>query len=256
MNGLEIAIATKTYGDEPPVLQDLRVEIGDGEIAALFGPSGAGKTTLLKMIAGLDTRFEGSIAGGAAGDRTGTIGMVFQEPRLLPWLSVRDNVTLVLAEPESEPEWIDELLAAVHLSDRADALPGELSGGMQRRVALARAFAVRPQLLLLDEPFVSLDPPTASELRSFLLRLWRRLHPTVVLVSHDIEDAIALADRLLFLSRAPARVLTEQRLPPPETAGDRQQRRHIVEQLIATEPALLAGAMGNDPPAQLVQETG
>lgn len=256
MSALEIAITAKAYDSGPPVLQDLRATIGDGEIAALFGPSGAGKTTLLRMIAGLDSRFDGSIAGGAHDGGAGTIGMVFQEPRLLPWLSVRDNITLVLAEPEGEPAWIDELLAAVHLSDRADALPGELSGGMQRRVALARAFAVQPQLLLLDEPFVSLDPPTADELRSFLLHLWSRLHPTVVLVSHDIEDAIALADRLLFLSRAPARVLTEQSLPAPEAPGERQRRRAIVEQLIAAKPGLLAGAMGSDPPAQLVQETG
>lgn len=255
MSELRVDIDAKAYGEGALILEDLHFTIGDGQIAALLGPSGVGKTTLLKMLAGLEGRYNGRIEYGARNGVDQRIGMVFQEPRLLPWLSVRDNVTLVLSDSADDADWVDELLAAVQLSQSANTLPNQLSGGMQRRVALARAFAVRPHLLLLDEPFVSLDPPTAGELRRYLLQLWRTLHPTVVLVSHDIEDAITLADRLLFLSSGPARVLIDQHLPSPHDPASLHRRRHKVEQLMADHPELLAGAWRvHEPP--YVEETG
>jgi len=304
MSGLQVRIDGKRYGPEGSddggvIIQDLAFEVAEGEMVTLHGPSGAGKTTLLGMLAGLDQDYDGEIlwqsrpwnaaARGASSawpasdqgsqrvrtrDRSDVqrldpglgprLGMVFQEPRLMPWMSVRDNITLVLPDRKAEPAWVDELLDAVGLGQRANALPGELSGGMQRRVALARAFVVRPDLLLLDEPFVSLDLPTAQQLRELLLGLCRTLQPTVILVSHDLEDGIALADRMLFMSRSPARVVMEQALPalnsgnagaddgpdgpdPGPSARNgtmalMARRRQTVEQTLKARPGLLSGS--------------
>jgi ABC-type nitrate/sulfonate/bicarbonate transport system ATPase subunit len=246
MSGIEVRIDSKRFGIGRPVLTDCRLRIATGEIAAVLGPSGAGKTTLLGMLAGLDHDFHGEILrdGLPLSTARPRLGVVFQEPRLLPWLTVRQNVALVLADARSDAAWIDRLLRAVSLADRADALPGELSGGMQRRVALARAFAVRPELLLLDEPFVSLDAPTAQQLRAFLRELWADLRPTAVLVSHDIEDAVALADRIFFLSDAPARVVLEQPLPALNGGAAIARRREVVNRVLASHPHLLAGELG------------
>lgn len=259
MTDLHVHITAKRYGHGPLVLKDLDIALADGEVTAVLGPSGVGKTTLLNMLAGLERDYEGEIhREGAPDNGRQRIGMVFQDPRLLPWMTVRDNIGLVLPDPASETEWIDELLAAVHLEDYADALPGQLSGGMQRRVALARAFVVRPELLLLDEPFVSLDAPTAKQLRSFLMRLWRTLHPTIVVVSHDTEDAVTLADRLYFLSSSPAHVIMEQSLPASEGAASERLRRQIMARLLASHPGLLAGALTLPPGSEdrSVQESG
>ena len=241
MIGLDIHVRSKHFGGAT-VLTDLHLQVGAGEILALVGPSGVGKTTLLRLLAGLDDDYDGAItvAGRSDGVRLRT-GLVFQEPRLMPWLSVADNVRLVLPSDQQRSPRVGELLEAVGLADRGEAWPNQLSGGMQRRVALARAFVTQPELLLLDEPFVSLDRPTAHQLHALLLDLWQRLRCTVILVTHDLEEAMALADRICFLSAPPARVLTELPLPMPR--DDRNGRHHALEALVAQHPELLSGRL-------------
>jgi ABC-type nitrate/sulfonate/bicarbonate transport system ATPase subunit len=170
------------------------------------------------------------------------IGYVFQTPRLMPWLTVRDNVRLGLPRPGRGPGLAEALLSEMQLDDVLDANPGQLSGGMQRRVALARAFVNEPRLLLLDEPFLSLDAPTAGRLRGQLLELWQR-HPTTILfVTHDLREALCLADRVLFLSPGPASVVLDYKveLPRPrnpESAAIDDLRRRLLDKY----PDLLAG---------------
>ncbi len=207
---LDIEVRRKRFpaiADSPAVeaLRDFRLRVGSGEFVCLVGPSGCGKTTLLNLIAGLDEDFEGAVNPPRRATR---IGYVFQTPRLLPWRSVFDNVALVLggADPGAR---VLPLLAATGLEDFKAAYPERLSIGMQRRVSIARAFAVEPDLLLLDEPFVSLDEATARAMRALLIEVWRARPTTVIFVTHDLREAIALADRIAVLSVAPARVVTE-----------------------------------------------
>jgi ABC-type nitrate/sulfonate/bicarbonate transport system ATPase subunit len=191
------------------VLQDVELNLGAQEIVALVGPSGCGKTTLLRIVAGLETDFEGELIW-----RRGVvprIGVVFQEPRLLPWRSVRHNLTLVL--PRGEESEADRLLRALGLWHVRDMFPTELSLGMARRVAIARAFAIAPALLLLDEPFVSLDPASAETSRTILLAAWRQRPTAAMLVTHDLAEAVMLADRILVLSTGPARIVGEVSVP-------------------------------------------
>ena len=194
---LEVNIKRKSYrkasGGELQVLGDVALTIGSGEIAALIGPSGCGKTTLLRIIVGLDTDFDGTVHLPAHG----RLGVVFQEPRLLPWRTVEDNVRL-----------------AAHRRH----YPGELSLGQARRVALARAFAVEPELLVLDEPFVSLDAELAIRLRGELAELVARRPVTTLMVSHDVDEVIGLADRVFLLSGSPARVLADMPIQNPRSA--------------------------------------
>ncbi|GAB2790471.1 hypothetical protein GCM10027040_15790 [Halomonas shantousis] len=255
MNGLNVRIEEKRFGSAV-VLRDLAFAARQGEFIALVGPSGAGKSTLLNILSGLDTDFEGSVQWDdrplyTAGQSPERLGMMFQEPRLMPWLSTLDNVRLVLADPAKETSRAVELLHEVGLGDALSAWPGQLSGGMQRRTALARAFVVAPRLLLMDEPFVSLDMPTGNRLRDLLLALWRRERPLVLFVTHDLREALALADRVLFLSHAPTRVMLDytvelsrpRRLEGPDVA-------RLQEALFAQHPDLLSGMLALSNPAQ------
>jgi ABC-type nitrate/sulfonate/bicarbonate transport system ATPase subunit len=202
---LEVSIKRKWYhaasGGRLNVINDLAISIANGEVAALVGPSGCGKTTLLRIVAGLDHDFEGTVSL----PHHGRLGMVFQEPRLLAWRTVEQNVRL--AAPEVKDETLDLLFKTLGLTAHRNHFPGELSLGLARRVALARAFAVEPDLLLLDEPFVSLDAALALRLREELAELVSRRPITTLLVTHDVEEAIGLADRLILLSASPARVI-------------------------------------------------
>jgi ABC-type nitrate/sulfonate/bicarbonate transport system ATPase subunit len=201
---LEVAIASKDYvsanGRAQRVLDDLHLTLARGEAGAVVGPSGCGKTTLLRIIAGLDHDFSGSVT---LLDH-GRLGMVFQEPRLLPWRSVEDN--LRIAAPQASADEIDALLGALGLAEHAKHFPGELSLGLARRVALARALAVKPDLLLLDEPLVSLDAALAAGLREKIAALIDEKRVTTLIVTHDLREAIALADRIFLLSPRPAHV--------------------------------------------------
>ena len=213
---LDVHIEHKSYraasGERLHVLDELSITLTNGEVVALVGPSGCGKTTLLRIIVGLDRDFEGSVQLPAHG----RLGVVFQEPRLLPWRTVEANVRL--AAPQASEETLGALFATLGLTEHRRHYPSELSVGLARRVALARAFAVQPELLVLDEPFVSLDSALAVRLRAELVELVSRRPVTTLLVTHDVEEAAALADRLILLSPSPARVLAELPIESPRRA--------------------------------------
>src|SRR5215471_4219745 len=218
---LEVAIKKKSYqrasGGKLYVLGEFALVLGNGEVGALVGPSGCGKTTLLRIIAGLDPDYEGTVQ---LPDH-GKLGMVFQEPRLLPWRTLEQNVRL--AAPGAGDQTLDALFRSLGLEAHRHHYPGELSLGLARRVALARAFAVEPDLLLLDEPFVSLDDALAARLREELAELVNRRPVTTLLVTHNVDEAAGLADRLLLLSMGPARILADvavARSRAPHTAAE------------------------------------
>jgi sulfonate transport system ATP-binding protein len=212
---LEVSIARKALrtasGQTRLVLHDVAFSLRKGEICALLGPSGCGKTTLLRIISGLDSDFEGRIVLPSPHG----IGMVFQEPRLLPWRSVAQNLRLVGSSSEND---LAEIVAALRLSKHLDHFPGELSLGLARRVAIARAFAVKPDLLLLDEPFVSLDAALAARLREELLALVLKRKATTLIVTHDVDEAISIAGRIIVLSAAPGRLIADRTIEAPRGA--------------------------------------
>jgi NitT/TauT family transport system ATP-binding protein len=191
-------------GDERVVLDGLSLEVAPGELVALVGPSGCGKTTILNAVAGLEPVDAGSVRVGAA-----RLGVVFQQPRLLDWVSARENVALAARAAGRGAERVDALLDAVGLSDHADAFPQSLSGGQRQRVAVARAFVVEPDIVLLDEPFSALDELTARKLRLLLQELWLDGSRTGLLVTHNPLEAALLADRVLVLGDQPARIVAE-----------------------------------------------
>ncbi len=207
-------------GREGPrtVLADLHFTLKQNEIVALVGPSGCGKTTLLRIIGGLDTQYDGRIAWSSGS--APRIGTVFQEPRLLPWRTIRQNLALVRPP---DPAAAEALLALLGLADYGGLYPPALSLGMARRAAIARAFAVEPALLLLDEPFVSLDPAMAEQGRTVLATAWRTQRCAALLVTHDQAEAASLADRILLLSASPARIVQEFVVP------EASRRRGIAE---------------------------
>jgi len=223
---LLVRVRRKAF-DEKPVLEGLEFDLGEREIVALVGPSGCGKTTLLKIIGGLDSDYDGTI--GWPDGRAPRIGTIFQEPRLLPWRTVRQNLTLVL--PPDAHAAAEELLRHLGLWSFRDSFPPTLSLGMARRVAIARAFAIAPELVLLDEPFVSLDPEMAQRSRDVLLEAWRERATSVLLVTHDPVGAAALADRILVLSPRPARIVATIEVPPAQRRGDRATALQVAAQL-------------------------
>jgi NitT/TauT family transport system ATP-binding protein len=208
MTGVRIQALGKAFGAKA-VIRDLNLEIQAGEFVAIVGPSGCGKSTLLQLLSGLDQPSEGSFCFGKADPR---MGIVFQNPRLLPWRTVRQNLELVLDRAIASRS-IEDWMARVGLPDIMEQYPERLSVGMMRRVALVRAFAVDPDILLMDEPLVSLDAPTARKMRALLLSLWASRPHTVVYVTHDLREAIELADRLVFVAASPMQVVTDLKIP-------------------------------------------
>lgn len=215
MTGLSVDIRRKSFPGTSRaaarlVLRDVRFAANTGEFLCVVGPSGCGKTTMLNILAGLDADFEGGVGlprGRAQPEPV--LGYVFQNPRLLPWRTVEENIRLALHPQRAADGIAERLLAEMGIEDTRTLYPDQLSLGMSRRVALARAFAVEPDLLLMDEPFVSLDGPVAKRLRHLLLRTWRLRPTTVLFVTHDLREAIQLADRILFLSAAPTTVIED-----------------------------------------------
>lgn len=208
---LEITGLVKRFGAGPAALGPISLRAEAGALTVLIGRSGCGKTTLLRCVGGLETPDRGTIRLGGAAIDLRSIGYVFQEPRLMPWLTTARNVGFGLrALPRSERgAAVREALAVIGLQDAADRLPKALSGGMAQRVALARALATRPSLLLMDEPFSALDQPTRERLQAHLLDICRHYRPTVLLITHDLDEAIALADRIVVLRGPPGRVAAE-----------------------------------------------
>jgi sulfonate transport system ATP-binding protein len=222
---LTIARVGKTYPNDVRALDGISLEVSLGEIVAVVGGSGCGKSTLLRLVSGLDNPTQGDVAldGDTILSPHEKIGIVFQEPRLLPWLTVAGNVGFGLADrPRTErAARVARQLDRVGLTDKATVWPRELSGGQAQRVALARALIMRPEVLLLDEPFSALDAFTRADLQDHLLDLWADTKPTLVVVTHDVDEAIVLADRVVVMRPQPGRVFAEieNDLPRPR---DRQ----------------------------------
>jgi sulfonate transport system ATP-binding protein len=203
----------KTYPNGVQALGGVSLEVALGEIVAVIGGSGCGKSTLLRAISGLDAPSEGAVLLDGEHIRAPheKIGIIFQEPRLLPWLKVADNVAFGLGDrPRAERATrVKNALRRVGLSDKAAVWPRELSGGQAQRVAIARALVPQPEVLLLDEPFSALDAFTRADLQDHLLDLWTDLRPTLILVTHDVDEAIVLADRVMVMRSRPGRVFEE-----------------------------------------------
>ena len=210
---LRLESVGKTYPNGVHALERFSASIQQGEIVAVIGGSGCGKSTLLRAIAGLDRASTGQIvlddiAIDAPHEK---IGIIFQEPRLLPWLSVADNIGFGLSDGSAAKrrEKVTQALARVGLAEKAKAWPRELSGGQAQRVAIARALVPQPEVLLLDEPFSALDAFTRRDLQDHLLDLWADTRPTLVLVTHDVDEAVVLADRVLVMRPRPGRLFAE-----------------------------------------------
>jgi ABC-type nitrate/sulfonate/bicarbonate transport system ATPase subunit len=222
---LEVDIACKAYtnaaGERHEVLAGFSFALAAGEVGVFVGPSGCGKSTMLRIVAGLDHDYQGGILRPSGAK----IGMVFQEPRLLPWRSVEDNVRL--AAPRADDARLSALFAALGLDSHRSHFPGELSLGLARRVALARAFAIEPDFLILDEPLASLDDALAARLRDQIATLVDSRSVTTLLVTHNVDDAIRLGDRLFFLSPRPARVVAAIPIHTPRAARDEAEIARI-----------------------------
>lgn len=195
---IRVDIRAKWFG-ATQVLGPVQFDIAPGETVALVGPSGIGKSTVLRIVAGIDSRFEGTV------ERPEEMAIVFQEPTLLPWRSARDN--LLLTQPGLTPEGAEQALERVGLAGRGDAFPGHLSLGQQRRLSLARAFAGVPELLIMDEPFVSLDPEMAEQMMALTEQLIAETRPATLFVTHAEAEAARLATRVLHLDGQPATLI-------------------------------------------------
>jgi sulfonate transport system ATP-binding protein len=210
---LDINHVGKTYPNGVRALDGVSLTVKLGEVVVVVGGSGCGKSTLLRLVCGLDAPTDGTIRldGTLISAPHEKIGIVFQEPRLLPWLSVARNVGFGLEDRTrlERASRVAAQLARVGLTDKAQAWPRELSGGQAQRVALSRALVTRPEVLLLDEPFSALDAFTRVDLQDHLLDLWADQRPTLLVVTHDVDEAIVLADRILVMRARPGRVQEE-----------------------------------------------
>jgi NitT/TauT family transport system ATP-binding protein len=228
---LEVRGLGKTFGDKHnavTALTDINFKVHRREFVTVIGPSGCGKSTLIRILAGLETPTEGSVlldgkpVSGPGPDR----GMVFQGYTLFPWLTVKQNILFGLqmqhataSRAESEAlQWID----LVGLSRFADAYPGQLSGGMKQRVAIARALAAQPRILLMDEPFGALDAQTRAKMQRYLMEIWRNIDITIVFITHDLTEALYLADRVLVLDAHPGRVHEFMEVPVARPRSESQ----------------------------------
>jgi len=227
----------KTYPNGVRALDALSLKVTPGEILVVIGGSGCGKSTMLRAICGLDAPSQGRVVlnGTTITAPHEQIGIIFQEPRLLPWLRVADNVGFGLEHrPRAERRArVERALDRVGLLDKAQVWPRELSGGQAQRVAIARALVPRPQVLLLDEPFSALDAFTRADLQDHLLDLWADAQPTLIMVTHDVEEAIVLADRIIVMRPHPGRVYEEIKcdLPRPrdrQSAGFDFAKRRVL----------------------------
>ena len=240
---LSIRTLSKTYPNGVHALSRLDLVIQQGEIIAIVGGSGCGKSTLLRLIAGLDRASQGSIVvdGETIVAPHPAIGLIFQEPRLLPWLTVAKNIAFGIDQlPKSEQEKrVAQALSLIGLEGYGDRLPKELSGGQAQRVAIARALVAQPKVLLLDEPFSALDPVTRSDLHGQMIALWKAYRPTLLMVTHDADEAVKLADRVIVMAPRPGRIADEIQIVsgrPRDHLDDSfaVARRHVLASLDRT----------------------
>jgi NitT/TauT family transport system ATP-binding protein len=216
-------------------LDDVSAEIREGEFFCVVGPSGCGKTTLLRILAGLEEHTDGRIRIAQRNPEAPLTAMVFQEQSVFPWMTVRQNVGYGLAvrrvDPAVRRRVVDEWVQAVGLGPFADAFPGQLSGGMKQRVSIARAFANDPEILLMDEPFSALDEQNKILLQQELLRIWEGRRKTVVFITHSIDEAILLGDRVMVMTAHPGRVraVYDVDIPRPRDVGTVRRAPRFVE---------------------------
>lgn len=233
---LDVVINTKVYraadGSRLVAVKDLSFAVGPGRFVCLVGPSGCGKTTILRAILGLDDDFDGRIRLPA----DGRPAAVFQEPRLLPWRTVEQNVRLALDEGSDEP--LDDLFETLGLQEMRGFFPSELSLGLARRAALARAFAVKPSLILLDEPFVSLDDQTAARLRRLLMTVWQSRPTLALMVTHNLREAAELADEIILLSDRPAGIVEVIQIDEPRETRTQQWVAAMLDRISRTCPRI------------------
>jgi NitT/TauT family transport system ATP-binding protein len=246
INARGVRVTYRTRAGEYVALTETNLCIGPGEFVALLGPSGCGKTTLLNAIAGIAKTSAGSVLvdGEAVTGPTARTGMVFQQHSLFPWMTALENVAFGPRRLgwKNPTETARQCLGMVGLADFCGAYPSALSGGMRQRVGLARALAIRPPVLLMDEPFGALDALTRELMQELLLTIWERQRPTVVFVTHDVDEAVFLADRIVVMGARPGRVRAELPvdLPRPRTLDVRRhaqfaELRASIGQLIRDE---------------------
>lgn len=240
---LTIDTVSKTYPNGTHALERVSLAVNAGEIVAVVGGSGCGKSTMLRIVSGLEPASAGHVEvdGARITAPHQAVGLIFQEPRLLPWLTVAQNVAFGIAHlPKAEQqERVGAVLAKVGLSDYAPRWPRELSGGQGQRVAIARALVARPTVLLLDEPFSALDAFTRLDLQDHLLELWAETRPTLVVVTHDIDEALLLADRIVVMRPDPGRIarVIPVALPRPRdrlSAFFEEEKRNVLRALDET----------------------
>ena len=217
------------------IIQNLNINVNKAEFLSIIGPSGCGKTTLLNIVASLDKDFIGSINGDLS-----NISFMFQDHRLLPWLSVKEN--LLLISKDKNLDEIKRLLKLVGLEECLDVYPNKLSGGMARRVAIVRTFLNKPKLILLDEPFTSLDYPTAMELKKEFIKFCSDYKPTVILVTHDISEAILLSNRILFLGKNPTKEIFQYQNKNNQEFNQKQIDE-IKNEILEHYPKILEGVL-------------
>lgn len=213
-NILEVKNLDKVFhinNENVPVLQNLSLDVEKGEFISIVGPSGCGKSTLLKLIISLEKRDGGTICidGSEINGISEKCSMIFQEARLMPWLSVEKNIDFVIPKKitgKERQDLVDHNIELVGLSNFRNALPSQLSGGMQQRVSIARGLVTNPELLLLDEPFGALDAFTRMTMQQELLNIWRKENNTMILVTHDIDEAIFLSTKIVIMSERPGKI--------------------------------------------------
>ena len=231
---ININIKEKKYKKEN-ILKDVQISLEDSEFLSIIGPSGCGKTTLLNIIAKLDEDYDGFVNGDFS-----NIAFMFQDHCLLPWLTIKENLLLISIDKNLDE--INRLLKLVGLENILDEYPNKLSGGMARRVSLVRAFINKPKVILLDEPFISLDYPTACALKEDFLNFCKEFKPTVILVTHDISEAIYLSNKILFLSKNPAKIIYEFDNPNKQEFN-LKKIDEIKHQLLEKYPKILEGRL-------------